>query len=168
MRCRGETKLKYVELKLLPLVDYGTSPIDGHSPYNWKAEGSANYGTRKHSSRMRTTRLPTLHVSVTTTRCQYWWGVNSERVGCPQVNKFEQVFSDYHQLSVAEVGIPGPIGGGDCSIADPMYNSICFVGARWRMTCVRWPTMCRQHRNKWLQKSLHLFVSFNTTTWCQK
>ena len=43
--------------------------------------------------------------------------MNSEQVGCPQVNKFEQVFSDYHQLSVAEVGIPGPIGRGRGGIA---------------------------------------------------
>ena len=31
--------------------------------------------TRKHSSRMRTTRLPTLCVLVTATRYQYWWAV---------------------------------------------------------------------------------------------
>ena len=30
--------------------------------------------TRKHSSRMRTVRLPTLRVLVVTTRCQYQWG----------------------------------------------------------------------------------------------
>ena len=30
--------------------------------------------TKKHSSRMRTVRLPTLRVLVVTTRCQYQWG----------------------------------------------------------------------------------------------
>ena len=43
------------------------------------------------------------------------------------------------------------------------YNSICFVGAGgWRVYDVQ--TTCRRHRNKWLRKSHHLFVSFNTTT----
>ena len=36
-----------------------------------------------------------LSVSVTTTRCQYQWGVGL------QVNKFEQVSSDDHQMSLA-------------------------------------------------------------------
>ena len=48
---------------------------------------------------MHTIHLPTVHVSVDATRCQYWWG----QVG-PQVNKFEQVFSDDHQMSVAGGG----------------------------------------------------------------
>ena len=39
-------------------------------------------------------------------------------------------------------------------------TNICFR-RYWRMTHER-------HHNKWLRKSLHLFVSFNTTTWCQK
>ena len=30
--------------------------------------------TIKHSSRMRTARLPTIRVLVATTRCRYWWG----------------------------------------------------------------------------------------------
>ena len=47
---------------------------------------------------MRTGLFPTVHVLVATTRCQYqWeWGVG------PQVNKFEQVSSDDHQMSVVE------------------------------------------------------------------
>ena len=45
---------------------------------------------------MITARLPTVRVSVATTRCQHQWG----RVG-PQVNKFEQASSDDHQMSVA-------------------------------------------------------------------
>ena len=66
-----------------------------------------NYPTRQHSSRMHTTRLPTVHVSVATTRCQYWW---RERVG-PQVNKFEQVFSNDHQMSLVEGGGWNPCQG---------------------------------------------------------
>ena len=60
--------------------------------------------TRKYSSRMCTAHLPTICVSVATTRCQYWW-----RVG-PQLNKFEQVSSDDHQMSVAGEGI-SPMSG---------------------------------------------------------
>ena len=48
-----------------------------------------------------------------------------------------------------------------------MYNSICFVGAGGRRA-YDVLTMCRRHCNKWLRKSLQLFVSFNTTTWCPK
>ena len=61
--------------------------------------------TRRHSSRMRTTRLLTVRVLMAATgrQCR-GWGVMS------QVNKFEQVSSDDHQISV-EVGggIPGPM-----------------------------------------------------------
>ena len=44
---------------------------------------------------MRTTHLETVRVSVTvaTTRCHSW--------GCPQMNKFEQVSSDHHQMLLA-------------------------------------------------------------------
>ena len=49
-----------------------------------------------HSSRMHTARLQTVHVSVATTRCQYCDGVG------PQLNKFEQVSSDDHQMSVVQ------------------------------------------------------------------
>ena len=51
--------------------------------------------TRKRSSRMRTARLPTERASAT--RCQY--------PGGPQVNKFEQVSSDGHQISLAKKGL---------------------------------------------------------------
>ena len=47
--------------------------------------------TWSHFSRMHTTRLPTICVSVATTE-----GV------CPQVKKFEQVSSDDHQTSLTE------------------------------------------------------------------
>ena len=56
---------------------------------------NTSFSTRKHSSRMHTTRLTTICASVAT-RCQYCWG-------CPQVNKFGQVSSDGHQVSLAVV-----------------------------------------------------------------
>ena len=43
------------------------------------------------------THLPTVYVPVATTRCRYHLGGG---LG-PQVNKFEQVSSDDHQMSVA-------------------------------------------------------------------
>ena len=46
---------------------------------------------------MRANRLPTVLVSVATTRYQ-----NRRRGVGPQVNKFEQLFSDDHQMSVVE------------------------------------------------------------------
>ena len=48
--------------------------------------------TRKHSSKMRIARLTTTHAL--STRCQYW------QRG-PQMNKFEQVSSVGHQMSLA-------------------------------------------------------------------
>ena len=56
--------------------------------------------TRKHSSRMRTASLIpyVLPVSVVTTRCQ---GLG------PQMNKFQQVSSDHHQISLARGRSPG-------------------------------------------------------------
>ena len=48
--------------------------------------------TRKHCSRIHTAYLPTVCASVAT-RCLY--------VGGPQVNKFEQVSSDGHKMSLA-------------------------------------------------------------------
>ena len=81
--------------------------------------------TRKHSSRMRTAHLPTICVSMATTscKCRRKW-----RGEYPRVNKFEQISSDDHQMSVAGnpmygdreripgVSIPGPMlgGGGWC------------------------------------------------------
>ena len=52
-----------------------------------------------HSSRMRTARLPNVHISVATPRCQYWLGVG------PQENKFEQVSSDQHEMSLGVGGV---------------------------------------------------------------
>ena len=45
---------------------------------------------------MRTPRLPTVYVSVAITRCPYTSGGGEG----PAVNKFEQVPSDDHQMSV--------------------------------------------------------------------
>ena len=63
--------------------------------------------TRQHSSRMHTTSLPTILFLVATTRCQYWWGGG---VG-PQMNKFEQVCSHDHQMSVVGVGPMSDVQG---------------------------------------------------------
>ena len=49
-----------------------------------------------------TRRLPTIRISVSTTRYQYP-GVGEGELG-PQVNKFEQVYNDDHQMSVAGAG----------------------------------------------------------------
>ena len=62
---------------------------------------------------MCTARLPTIRISVATARGRV----------CPQVNNFEQVSSDDHQMSVAGkgVGVPSPMSGGRgklVSIAD--------------------------------------------------
>ena len=58
--------------------------------YNWNPQAVA---TRKHSSRIHTTPLQTVCASVVTTRCSWRGG--------PQMNKFEQVSSDGHQMSQA-------------------------------------------------------------------
>ena len=56
--------------------------------------------TRKHSSRMRTTRLETVRASNSSGHHQTsLWG----RV-CLQVNKFEQVFIDHYQMSLTGRG----------------------------------------------------------------
>ena len=49
---------------------------------------------RQHSSRMGIARFPTIHASIATS-CQYQLRVD------PQVNKFELVFSDGYQMSLA-------------------------------------------------------------------
>ena len=55
--------------------------------------------TRKHSSWVRTARLPTIHASVATRFQHQWWG--------PQVNKFKHVSSCGHRVSLVEgSGIP--------------------------------------------------------------
>ena len=65
--------------------------------------------TKQHSSRMRTVRLPTMHVLVATTRCQYHEGMGS------QVSKFKQVTTDDRQMSIA--------GGGGRS-------HVCYLGGK--------------------------------------
>ena len=54
---------------------------------------------------MSTIRLPTVRVLMATTRSRGWGGAVG--VG-PQVNKFEQVSSDDHQMSVAGGRRVGP------------------------------------------------------------
>ena len=60
--------------------------------------------TTQRSSRMHTARLPTARVSVTTTRCWYCFGGGVDS----QVNKFEQVSNNDHQMSVAGGGARSP------------------------------------------------------------
>ena len=68
--------------------------------------------TKQHSSRMRRMRLPTVCVLVATTRCQY------------QVNKFEQVSSDDHQMPVAGGESPGLMFGIPYHVSYPMMHVI--------------------------------------------
>ena len=63
--------------------------------------GSSQQTTRKHSSRMRNARLPTVRVSLAT-RCHYQLG----EWGYPQVNKFEQVSRDGQQMSLVGGEVP--------------------------------------------------------------
>ena len=64
--------------------------------------------TRKHSSRMRTARWPTI-CALVATRCQHQ-GAKQD----PQVIRFEQVSSVGHRMSLA--GRPGPELGGWVSL----------------------------------------------------
>ena len=66
---------------------------NGHivSPHPYPCE-------QTHAFENITSLQPHLLVSVATTRCQYYGGVGL------QVNKFEQVSSDEHQVSVVGVG----------------------------------------------------------------
>ena len=59
--------------------------------------------TRKNSSRMRTARLPTVHVT-------------------SEVNKFEQISSDDHQMSVERIGYTGPMSRGGGGYPGPMFG----------------------------------------------
>ena len=75
---------------------------------------------------MRTAHLPTVHVLVATTRREYGGG----GVG-PQVNKFEQVPSDDHQMSVAGGRYPGLMSKGvpylsiyACDVPSP-HSFVC-------------------------------------------
>ena len=71
---------------------------------------------------MHTARLPTVSALVTT-RCQYRWG-------CPQVNKFEQVSSNGHQMSPS-IGVLGPgMGGVPCLILGALYSEVQYIIGR--------------------------------------
>ena len=73
---------------LLPQSQFHTELLDtGITSLNVR-----EFKSRKHSSRMPTTCLPTVRASAT--RCQYWWDRH-------QVDKFGQVSSDGHQMSLA-------------------------------------------------------------------
>ena len=82
---------------------------------------------------MRTARLPTVGVSMVSTRCQY----GGPRVLGPQVNKFEQVFSGAHQMSVAGDGV---------GIQDPCHMSGCGGGG------VRYSEVRKGHMEPFLWK----------------
>ena len=57
---------------------------------------------------------------MTATRCQYRWG----RVVDPQVKKFEHVYSDDHQMSLAGVGMSGSMSrGGGCAQRSMTYGA---------------------------------------------
>ena len=70
---------------------------------------------------MPTIYSPIVHILVGATRCQYCsvWA-------CPQMNKFQQVSIDDHQMSV-EGGIPGPISVGVSQVP-------CLGGSSYHMT----------------------------------
>ena len=73
--------------------------------------------TRMHSSRMCTARLPTVRASVVATRCQSVLGEGAVQWG--PVNKFEQVSSDGHQMSLVGGmvrGSPCPMSGGGAGL----------------------------------------------------
>ena len=89
--------------------------------------------TRKHSSRMCTTHLPTLRASVAI-RCQHQWG------GGPRVNKFEQVSSHGHQLFLySEVHCIMANGHIGCNLSPPRGQNDrqtwlkTFQQLRWRV-----------------------------------
>ena len=90
-----------------------------------------NVVTRKHSSRMCTSCMETIRASVTGLkflsppwvfhRCHFW--------GSPQMNKFEQVFSDDQQMSLAacRAGAGGGGGGRQTHI-----KNITLLQLHWR------------------------------------
>ena len=65
---------------------------------------------RKHSSRMSAVRPATVHVSVTASRCQQQCG---GRGRCLLVNKFEQISSQDHQMSLVGGGSGCKVEGGN-------------------------------------------------------
>ena len=113
---------------------------------------------------MHTSRLPTVCISVVTTKCQYqlWGG----RVGL-QVNKFEQVYSVDHQMSVA--GGRGYVlclvsRGGDRSYVwcsgerkDPIsqcINDLVHIACIWDFLAYAFCLLCRcSNRHLCSQKS---------------
>ena len=73
---------------------------------NGSVQGVFTRNTRQYSSRMCTARFGDRHYQNGGGRC---WGVD---LGAgPQVNKFEQVSSSYHQMSAAEDRLTGLMPG---------------------------------------------------------
>ena len=71
--------------------------------------------TRKHFSRIRTTRSNRM-VQCNIVQCQWGW-VD------PDVNNFEQIFSGGHQISLAGVGSEGVMSGGLGTRGSPILIS---------------------------------------------
>ena len=89
---------------------------------NTRVRGAYTSQTRKHSSRMRTARLETVHAPIllATTRCLFMGEVGEG----PQMNKFEQVSSDHHQLSLTGgrvVGVPARMSGGGGRVGSQVW-----------------------------------------------
>ena len=84
--------------------------------------------TREHSSRMRTTRLATVRAPAT--RYQYWWGMG------PQVNKFVQVSTDGHQMSLA--GDEARAGGVLCLMSGEGGTGSCTMRSNASRVMVTW------------------------------
>ena len=121
----------------------GGSPCQGGLPC--QGGGVVSQHALRHSSRMCTTRLPNVCVLVATTRCQY------------QVNKFEQVSSDDHQMSVTGGGSPGLMFGVPYHVSYPMMHviippptpmniyaceNIAFLQLRLRAVITWWARVC--------------------------
>ena len=108
---------------------------------------------------MHTVRLPTVHVSVSTTRCQYHL-----RVG-PQVNKFEQVSSDVHSSDVWG-GVPYlshvmylPLSRDQTDSRKKHYlHATSFAGGENSSLCLTVPFPIPVFKNQWDQKRA-LFIS---------
>ena len=70
------------------------------------------FDRRKHSSRMCTTRLPTVRVLVATTRCQ-WWGGWVYQVPGPEAQEWVPIYSGHTQpwgtLPMRIMSTPSPV-----------------------------------------------------------
>ena len=124
--------------------------------------------TRQHSRRMLTARLPIVLVSEVTTNVSTVEAGEGVLVG-PRVNKFEQVSSDDHQISVARGGgrcrglmSVGGGGGTTCCLV-PLQNYVTDKNlinpkqsARFPQTCGIPHSMTKRSSNKFFLL-YHLF-----------